>query len=134
MNRAKLFFGSIAMMVFSLQHVVLAGDVVIKPAAIYAIAKKQEGNKSIAAQVVEHGSTMQYMQNIVTFCCNHSYALSGIGLAFLVGSSLYRLYEFCRDYSSGQCPRPGIKSLGAEIDSVYSHYGIDELESKIVNI
>jgi hypothetical protein len=125
MNRVKLFFCSIAMMVFLLQHVVLAGDVVDKSAAIYAIAKKQEGNRSIAAQVVEHGSTMQHMQNIVTFCCNHSYVLSGIGLAFLVGSSLYSLYEYCRNYSAQQCPRPVIKPLGAEIDSVGSQYGID---------
>ena len=95
MNTAKMFFWGIAMTGLLLQNALCSGEVVDKPAAIYAIAKKQESNKSIAAQVVEHGSTMQYMQNIVTFCCNHSYVLSGIGLAFLVGSSLYSLYEWC---------------------------------------
>lgn len=45
--------------------------------------------------VPQQDSTLHNMQSVVTFCCNHSYVLSGVGLALLVGSGLFRLYTWC---------------------------------------
>jgi len=45
--------------------------------------------------VPQQDHTLPNMRSIITFCCNHSYVLSGVGLALLVGSGLFSLYEWC---------------------------------------